>query len=72
MKLKAATLFALVGTGIKLVWTLAMMARSGYGAAAPILYRIGAIPSVLFEASLFVFFLVLFIKQDAGGASHDQ
>jgi hypothetical protein len=67
MTLKTATLLAMIGTGIKVTWSLAMGIKSLQVGTAPALYRLAILPTLLFEVALFVFFLVLFTKQKADG-----
>jgi len=67
MKLKTATLLAIMGTGIKVVWSLAMAVRSLQTASGPAAYRLAAIPALLFEVGLFLFFLTLLKQQRTTG-----
>lgn len=67
MTLKTATLLAVIGTGIKVVWSLAMAVKSLQTASGPAVYRLAAIPALLFEVGLFLFFLTLLRRQRTNG-----
>lgn len=67
MKLKTATLLALIGTGIKVAWSLAMVVKCLQTASGLAVYRLAAIPALLFEVGLFLFFLTLFKEQKTNG-----
>jgi hypothetical protein len=67
MTLKTATLLATIGTGIKVVWSLAMAVKSLQIASGPAVYRLATIPALLFEIGLFLFFLSLLKEQKTSG-----
>ena len=66
MKLKTATLLAMLGVSVQLIFTLVMWINSllTMGTRSPHWYA--GIPVLLFHSSLFVFFLTLFRKQQTG------
>jgi hypothetical protein len=64
MKLKTATLLAVIGTAVALGWSiisfLHSLATVGH---VPLFYLLSIGPSLVFEASLLIFFVTLYRNQ---------
>lgn len=67
MKLKTATLIALIGVSIRFIWTILMALRNLSIGGAPMLHWISLVPALLFEGGLIVFFATLLHRQGAAG-----
>jgi hypothetical protein len=67
MTLRAATLLALIGVSVRILWSLTMAARSLQPHAMPLLFRLAWLPTLLFEVALLIFFLTLYRKQSEPG-----
>jgi hypothetical protein len=70
MSLKIATLLALLGVSLQFMWSLMMSIRAlvlNIG-TAPLVYRLGMIPTLLFQLGLILFFVTLLRKQRSSGA----
>ena len=64
MKLKTATLLAIIGTAVALVWSILSLLRNLEGVGhAPLFYLLSIGPATLFQVCLLIFFVTLHRNQ---------
>jgi hypothetical protein len=60
MKLKTATLLAIIGTAIALAWDIIIFLRNLMGGHIPTFYLLSMGPSLFFDVCLLIFFVTLY------------